>query len=209
MAISLNLESLSLAQLKEKAIALNATVTGDKRLRDTWTQAIVLAEKALKSAGQAVDEFTGYPLTKTTASFGGAVVEAYGIAHEQFVIPTEKTIVFLWGAVTSEQAFQLYLNVAVGLMRFCFALIRAGMIAREWHESLKAEVERGELNLYEVTAHHIKTAVRWCIAETDYWVWHYDAQYQELVERVKARVLSEVRSFFSFEMLALLFVQLR
>lgn len=197
MTISLSLESLSLAQLKVKAAELNATVTGDKRLRETWTQAIVLAEKALKAAGQVVDEFTGYPLTKTAASFGGAVVEAYGIAHTQFVIPTEKTIVFLWGAVTSEQAFRLYLNVAVGLMRFCFALVRAGMLTRDWYESVKNETETGELSLYEVTAHHIETAVRWCVSETDYWVWHYDTQYQELVERVKARVLSEVRSFFS------------
>lgn len=209
MTISLNLDSLSIAQLKERAIALNATVEGDKRLRDTWEQAIVLAEKALQKAGQAVDEFTGYPLTKTAASFSNAVVESYGIAHESFVIPAEKTIVWGWNAVTSEQAFQLYLGIAVGLMRFCFALIRAGMIARDWYESVKSETETGELSLYECAAQNIESAVRWCIAETDYWVWHYDAQYQELVERAKARVLSEVRSFFSFEMLALLFVQLR
>lgn len=106
--------------------------------------------------------------------------------------------------LTSDRAVRVYktvIRLSIWLLIELFDLgahtVEVGRLTRDWYDSLKAESETGELSLYEVVAQNVETAVRWCIAEADYWIWYYDAQYQELVERVKARVASEVRSFFS------------
>lgn len=196
---AINFSSMSLAELKEQAIALNAKIEGDRRLRATWIRACELAQAALSAAAKSVDEFTGYPIAQSVGSTVQAMGEAYEIAHAQFVVPTEKALAAVWNFATSEQAIRIYLNAAIALMRFCFAMYRSGMIAREWMDAFVEECLESEEDLQILTIIEARAIaqVKRFGAELYERIWDLDAEYQLLLERFQEKLMREVRSLFS------------
>lgn len=194
----IDFSSLSLADLKKQAIALNAKIEGDRRLRATWIRAIELAQAAIASTAQAVDEFTGYPIAQAVGTTVEAMGEAYEIAHDRFVIPTEKSIAFCWNAATSEKAIRLYLDAAIALMRFCFLLYRSGMVCREWYDSLREESH--EICIYEAIAAQVETKAIWVAKEIEFWVWVLDGEIHKRYDhlRQEARSLFSIAEWISF-----------
>lgn len=204
MQVQVNFSSLSLAQLKQAAVELNAKVEGDRRLRETWIRACELASQAaivvgesVKNAaqqvGQSVDELAGAEVVASLSTTVQAVGEAYSIAHAQFVVPTERAISTAWNFATSEQTIRLYLNAALSVMRFCFALVRAGMIARELVDEFVAECQEVELpEGMEPTVARVMVA-RYFATKSAIGrrVWALDNAYQvKVVEPVKQEVMA-------------------
>lgn len=191
MTVAINFNTFSLAQLKVKAAELNTKVEGDRRLKATWVKACEAAQSALVKAGEAIDEFTGYPLTKTAQSFGNAVVEAYGIAHAQFVVPTEKGIAAVWNYATSDRAMKFYVRCAISVMRFCFAVYRAFLLTRQWVDAIVEERE-SEPETELIAFLEVKSAAvaKTAAARLERKIWEVDAVYQSVLKRV----VNEVRS---------------
>ena len=191
---SINLADLhnqTLSALKSLALKLNAKVDGDRRLRATWESAIALAQ----SAGDAINAATGCQLGRSFGTVARSSVEAYGIARNQFVMPVERTIAWTWNAATSEPAIALYLKSAVTLMRFCFAIYKSGMIARDWCEALIDECLEPdeELWMLPILEEHAIASVKRFAAQCVDRLWLWDAQYQSAI----VWAVDEARSVFS------------
>lgn len=191
MTVAINFNVLSLAQLKVKAAELNAKVEGDRRLKATWVKACEAAQAALTKAGEAIDEFTGYPIAKTAQSFSDAVVEAYGIAHTRFVVPTEKGIAAVWNFATSDRAMKFYVECAISVMRFCFALYRAFLLTCQWVNAIAEERENEpETELIAFLEVKAVSVTKTAAARLERKIWELDGVYQSVLKRI----MDEVRS---------------